>query len=105
MYRRPGIGDGVGLKAFAVAIIGEITHEKLENWLAEGADLTEELSNAVNANDPDRIKFLIGKGADVTEAEIEPLAGNRVHPVSGIPHQRQSQIGHVCGVVKGQRKG
>ncbi len=30
-----------------------VTDEKLEAWLAEGADLTQELSNAVLANAPD----------------------------------------------------
>ena len=44
-----------------------VTQEKVENWLADGADLTEELSNAVNANDAARVKFLIGKGADVNK--------------------------------------
>src|SRR4029079_3376400 len=30
-----------------------VTEKKVENWLAEGADINEELGNAVNANDPD----------------------------------------------------
>jgi ankyrin repeat protein len=46
-----------------------VTKEKVENWLAEGADINQELANAVNANDLDRVKFLIGKGADVNAAD------------------------------------
>lgn len=46
-----------------------VTREKLEGWLAEGADLTQELSNAVIANDVDRVKFLVEKGADVNRPD------------------------------------
>ena len=46
-----------------------VTREKLERWLAEGADLSQELSNAVNANDVDRVKFLVEKGADVNQPD------------------------------------
>ena len=42
-----------------------VTKEKLEGWIAEGADLNQELSNAVIASDIDRIKLLVEKGADV----------------------------------------
>lgn len=48
-----------------------VTTEKVENWLAEGADPTEELSGAIIANDPERIKFLVGKGADVNKADSQ----------------------------------
>ncbi|MGA7458141.1 MAG: quinoprotein dehydrogenase-associated putative ABC transporter substrate-binding protein, partial [Methyloceanibacter sp.] len=46
-----------------------VTKERLENWLAEGADITQELSNAVIADDFDRVKFLVSKGADVNKAD------------------------------------
>ncbi len=46
-----------------------VTKEKVEGWLAAGADITQELSNAVIANDLDRVKFLVGKGADVNQAD------------------------------------
>ena len=46
-----------------------VTKEKVENWLAEGADITQELSNAVIADDFDRVKFLVSKGADVNKAD------------------------------------
>ncbi len=48
-----------------------VTQEKLERWLAEGADPREELSNALIANDPERIKFLIGVGADVNTPDLQ----------------------------------
>jgi quinoprotein dehydrogenase-associated probable ABC transporter substrate-binding protein len=48
-----------------------VTKEKVEGWLAEGADITQELSNAVIANDADRVKFLVSKGADVNKADSQ----------------------------------
>ncbi|ODA66650.1 mxaJ protein [Methyloligella halotolerans] len=42
-----------------------VTKEKLEKWLADGADPTQELFNAVTANDPDRIRFLVEQGAKI----------------------------------------
>jgi len=48
-----------------------VTQEKLEKWLAEGADPQQELSNALIANDHDRIMFLVGKGADVNKRDLQ----------------------------------
>ena len=48
-----------------------VTKERVEKWLAEGADPREELSNALIANDPDRIKFLVGAGADVNKPDLQ----------------------------------
>ena len=48
-----------------------VTEEKVEGWLADGADITQELSNAIIANDQDRIKFLVGKGADVNKPDSQ----------------------------------
>ena len=48
-----------------------VTKEKLEAWLAEGADPQQELSNALLANDPERIKFLVSKGADVNKPDLQ----------------------------------
>ncbi|WP_424957133.1 quinoprotein dehydrogenase-associated putative ABC transporter substrate-binding protein [Hyphomicrobium sp. 1Nfss2.1] len=62
-----------------------VTQEKVEHWLEEGADLTQELANAVLAADVARIKFLVSKGADINArdpqgyAPVHTAARNR-HP-------------------------
>lgn len=48
-----------------------VTQERVEKWLEEGADPREELSNALIANDPERIKFLVGAGADVNKPDLQ----------------------------------
>jgi len=48
-----------------------VTQEKLEGWLAEGADPQQELSNALIGNDPERIKYLVSKGADVNKPDLQ----------------------------------
>lgn len=48
-----------------------VTRERLEAWLAEGADVQSELANAVLAADPDRIRFLIEKGADINKHDTQ----------------------------------
>jgi quinoprotein dehydrogenase-associated probable ABC transporter substrate-binding protein len=42
-----------------------VDEARLEAWLAEGADINQELANAILAKDADRVRFLIKKGADV----------------------------------------
>lgn len=51
-----------------------VTQERVEHWLEEGADLTQELSNAVLAGDVERIKFLIKKGADINARDAQGYA-------------------------------
>ena len=51
-----------------------VTEHKLEAWLADGADLTQELSNAVLASDQTRIKFLVKKGADLKALDPQGYA-------------------------------
>lgn len=46
-----------------------VTQERVEGWLADGADIETELSNAVLASDLPRIKFLISKGADLNQRD------------------------------------
>ena len=46
-----------------------VSRERLEAWLAEGADIQTELANAVLAADEDRIRFLIEKGADINKPD------------------------------------
>ncbi len=64
-----------------------VTEKKVEQWLAEGADITQELSNAVIANDRDRIKWLVTeKGADVNKPD-----SNGYTPLTNAARQRQDQ--------------
>lgn len=64
-----------------------VTAERLENWLAEGADLQEELSNAVLASDPERVTLLLDKGADINKRNAQGLA-----PIHGAARQRDSKM-------------
>ncbi len=48
-----------------------VTKEKLARWIDEGADLNQELSNAIIANDTERVKFLVEKGADVNKPDLQ----------------------------------
>lgn len=48
-----------------------VTRERLEAWLAEGADVQGELANAVLASDAERIRFLIEKGADINKHDAQ----------------------------------
>ena len=61
-----------------------VTEKRVEQWLEEGADITQELSNAVIANDHDRIKFLVGKGADVNKQDSQGYT-----PLTNAARQRQ----------------
>jgi ankyrin repeat protein len=64
-----------------------VTREKLERWLAEGADLNQELSNAIVANDQDRVKFLVEKGADINKPDNQ--GGT---PLTNAARQRQDKM-------------
>jgi ankyrin repeat protein len=45
-----------------------VTAERVEDWLKEGADLNQELGNAILASDKSRVELLLGKGADINKA-------------------------------------
>ena len=64
-----------------------VTKEKLETWLADGADITQELSNAVIADDFDRVKFLVSKGADVNKVD-----GQGWTPLQSAARQRRDKM-------------
>ncbi|MGB6968127.1 MAG: ankyrin repeat domain-containing protein, partial [Methyloceanibacter sp.] len=64
-----------------------VTQEKVEGWLAEGADITQELSNAVIGNDIDRVKFLVGKGADVNKVDNQGAT-----PLTSAARQRHEDM-------------
>jgi quinoprotein dehydrogenase-associated probable ABC transporter substrate-binding protein len=61
-----------------------VTEQRLEAWLAEGADLTQELSNAVLASDQARIKFLVKKGADLKA--LDPQGYAPIHTAARKQH-------------------
>jgi quinoprotein dehydrogenase-associated probable ABC transporter substrate-binding protein len=64
-----------------------VTEKKVEQWLAEGADITQELSNAISANDRRRIEWLVkDKGADVNKPD-----SNGYTPLTNAARQRQDQ--------------
>ena len=63
-----------------------VTQEKLEGWLADGADPQQELSNALIGNDHERIKFLVGKGADVNTPDLQNWT-----PLTSAARQRQDK--------------
>ena len=44
-----------------------VTQERLEGWLAKGADVDRELFSAITGNDAERLRFLISKGGDVNK--------------------------------------
>ncbi|MGP8232765.1 MAG: quinoprotein dehydrogenase-associated putative ABC transporter substrate-binding protein [Methylovirgula sp.] len=48
-----------------------VTMKQLESWLASGADVNEEFSNAVTAGSVDRAAFLLSKGADPNKPDDE----------------------------------
>jgi quinoprotein dehydrogenase-associated probable ABC transporter substrate-binding protein len=64
-----------------------VTKEKLEQWLAEGADLNQELSNAIIANDSERVKFLVEKGADVNAPDLQGWT-----PLQNAARQRKDEM-------------
>jgi quinoprotein dehydrogenase-associated probable ABC transporter substrate-binding protein len=64
-----------------------VTQEKVEGWLAAGADITQELSNAIIANDFARVKFLVSKGAEVNKVDDQGAT-----PLSSAARQRHPEM-------------
>jgi len=64
-----------------------VTQEKLEGWLASGADVNQELSNAIIAGDEDRIRFLVSKGADVNKEDSQGWT-----PLTNAARQRKDKV-------------
>src|SRR5262249_6302518 len=48
--------------------------ERVEQWLAQGADINRELGNAVISSDVARIEFLLNRGADVNRLDAQGVA-------------------------------
>lgn len=64
-----------------------VSEKRLEDWLAAGADVNAELSNAVIAFDPKRVEFLLKKGADVNK-----LNDNGYAPLHTAARSRNSDL-------------
>jgi quinoprotein dehydrogenase-associated probable ABC transporter substrate-binding protein len=47
---------------------------RVEQWLAQGADINQELGNAVLSSDVERIKFLLDRGADINKLDAQGAA-------------------------------
>ncbi len=64
-----------------------VSQKRLEDWLAAGADVNAELTNAVLAFDAERVKFLLGKGADVNKLSDQGYA-----PLHSAARSRNSDL-------------
>lgn len=73
-FLKPSEGRGVSATASPDQTVSQ---ERLEAWLADGADLNVELNNAVLAYDLERMKFLLSKGAKVNE--LNPQGSAPLH--------------------------
>ncbi|WP_158008320.1 quinoprotein dehydrogenase-associated putative ABC transporter substrate-binding protein [Methyloceanibacter methanicus] len=51
-----------------------VTEKRLDQWLNDGANIDEELSNAVTGTDRERTAFLLGRGADINKLNLMGLA-------------------------------
>lgn len=58
----------------AIAPDQKVDRERLEAWLKGGANINQELSNAVLASDIERVAFLIDKGAELNRLDVEGYA-------------------------------
>ena len=47
----------------------EITRKRLDQWLADGADVNQEFADAILASDNERAQYLLGKGADINKRD------------------------------------
>lgn len=57
-----------------IAAHQKVTTERVESWLEAGANIDQELANAVLAGDAARIRFLIGKGANPDKLDKQGMA-------------------------------
>jgi quinoprotein dehydrogenase-associated probable ABC transporter substrate-binding protein len=83
----------------------KVTREKLERWLANGADLNQEFANAVLAGDMNRISFLIEKGADVNKLDSEGYAPLHIAARNEQPKVIAALIAHKADINLKDRDG
>lgn len=51
-----------------------VTRKRLEGWIKEGADLSQEVENAILASDGERVRFLAEKGANLNKLDKQGAA-------------------------------
>lgn len=73
VYTKP-LPDSFPRDESKIAADQRVTKERMEAWLAAGADINQELANAVLANSQERVKFLVGKGADLNQLDNQGYA-------------------------------
>lgn len=70
-----------------IALDQKVTKGRVEDWLKDGADLNQELSNAVLAGDVARIAWLVEKGANINSLDAQGYAA--IHTAA---RNRRSEI-------------
>jgi quinoprotein dehydrogenase-associated probable ABC transporter substrate-binding protein len=65
-YTKPAQSDGPAASSIPL--------DRVEQWLAQGADINQELGNAVTSSDVERIKFLLNRGADINRLDAQGVA-------------------------------
>ena len=70
-----------------IAADQKVTKERVKTWLRDGADINSELANAVLAADIERIKFLVGEGADPNAYDKQGYA-----PLQSAARQRKPDV-------------
>jgi quinoprotein dehydrogenase-associated probable ABC transporter substrate-binding protein len=70
-----------------------VTQERLDDWLKAGADLNQELGNAVLASDSARVALLIERGADINKRNLQGLP-----PLHMAARQRDSDM--IAGLIR-----
>lgn len=64
-----------------------VDRARLEGWLEDGADPNVELANAVLGGDPERVRFLVDKGADLKRRD-----GGGYQPLQSAARHRNDQL-------------
>ncbi|WP_108682274.1 quinoprotein dehydrogenase-associated putative ABC transporter substrate-binding protein [Methyloceanibacter sp. wino2] len=74
LYLTPLSANREGLQKDKASPDQVVTETRLDEWLDDGADLNEELSNAVVGTDRERVAFLLERGADIDSLNLMGLA-------------------------------
>ena len=80
---------------------GQRDHERVE--AAPALVAGEQLRVAEVEAEPGALDQHFGQGGGVAEAEVEPLAGDRMDAVRGIADQGEARVGDPRGMVEAER--